>query len=430
MKKLLLTILGVVIISVSSFSFKYDYPLKNPYTATILGSSMLMAKGVPDKVPMEQYKINIPPFKSPPENLWYEDGFKFSFSPQKKKAPLIFILSGTGAQYDSVRTKLFQRIFYGAGYHVITVSSAFSTNFITTVSNSKMPGMLLHDGLDIYRAMEYMYDTVKDKAEVDELYLMGYSMGATHAAVVSYIDESEGVFDFKRVFMVNPSVNVYTSAMRLDNMLIDNIGNNKKNIGVLVDRVIHKAVKAAQKTQGLDVNLDEENLYKLFEKEKLSDTDMKALIGLVFRFISVDINYTTDLLNNMHVYVREPVYKFTNMFKYYEIINFASFKDYLDKLAYPYYKKIIGNSMTMNRLIKTTDLAQFSDYLKNSKKIAAVTNVDDFILTENNREFLMETMGDRFLLYPYGGHCGNMFYEGNIKTMLKFLHEGVLKYEN
>ncbi|MBC2856717.1 serine/threonine protein kinase [Cetobacterium sp. 2A] len=421
MIKLFLLFFTTVMINI--YGSEYNYPFKNPYKATILGSSMLMTDGVPETVPTKKYKIKIPPFETPPSNLWYEQGYEFAVSAQKKKAPLIFILSGTGAKYDSTRTKLFQRILYGAGYHVITVSSAFSTNFITTVSSSKMPGMLLQDSLDVYRALENMYKTVQNDIEVSDFYLMGYSMGASHSAVVSYIDESVKTFNFKRVFMVNPAVNLSVSANILDDMLNKNIGDNKENIGILVDRVIYKALK---KSNGSSVSLNEETLYKLFEKEHLSNKDMQALIGLAFRLISVDINYVTDLLNNTKVYVKEPVGKFTNMFPYFQIVNFASFNDYLTKLAFPYYRNIIGTSMTMEKLLATSDLEQFKFYLKNSKKIAVVTNVDDFILTENNRKFLKDTFGNRFLMYPKGGHCGNMFYSENVKVMLKFLEEGTL----
>ncbi|MEG0398465.1 MAG: serine/threonine protein kinase, partial [Cetobacterium sp.] len=130
--------------------------------------------------------------------------------------------------------------------------------------------------------------------------------------------------------------------------------------------------------------------------------------------------------NNTKVYVKEPVGKFTNMFPYFQIVNFASFNDYLTKLAFPYYRNIIGTSMTMEKLLATSDLEQFKFYLKNSKKIAVVTNVDDFILTENNRKFLKDTFGNRVLMYPKGGHCGNMFYSENVKIMLEFLEEGTL----
>ena len=51
-------------------------------------------------------------------------------------------------------------------------------------------------------------------------------------------------------------------------------------------------------------------------------------------------------------------------------------------------------------------------------------------LNENDIIFLKDVFKDRLVVYPRGGHCGNMFYKENVDVMLKFVNEGVLKYEN
>ena len=56
--------------------------------------------------------------------------------------------------------------------------------------------------------------------------------------------------------------------------------------------------------------------------------------------------------------------------------------------------------------------------------------MDELILNENDMSFLKDVFKDRLVVYPKGGHCGNMFYKENVDVMLKFVNEGVLKYEN
>ena len=51
-------------------------------------------------------------------------------------------------------------------------------NFIINASTSKMPGVLMEDSKDIYRVMNKSYEKVKDKVEVTDFYLMGYSLGS------------------------------------------------------------------------------------------------------------------------------------------------------------------------------------------------------------------------------------------------------------
>ena len=110
-------------------------------------------------------------------------------------------------------------------------------------------------------------------------------------------------------------------------------------------------------------------------------------------------------------------------------VNFANFEDYVNKLGYPYYKKINPN-FNLEDLKREASLRVIEDYLKNSKKIAAVTNADELILSQDDFEYLKEVFKDRLVIYPKGGHCGNMFYKENVDVMLNFINEGVLKYEN
>ncbi|MGL5578490.1 MAG: serine/threonine protein kinase, partial [Fusobacteriaceae bacterium] len=70
------------------------------------------------------------------------------------------------------------------------------------------------------------------------------------------------------------------------------------------------------------------------------------------------------------------------------------------------------------------------DYLRNSKKIAVVTNADDLILDKEDLNYLKSVFGERIIIFPKGGHSGNMYYGPNVKTMLDYLENGVLNYEN
>ncbi|WP_297488087.1 serine/threonine protein kinase, partial [uncultured Cetobacterium sp.] len=340
MKKIILLLL--LLFGINCFA-QYDFPMKNPYVATILGSSKIMTKGVPKKIPTEEFKIIIDKNREIPANLWYEKGFKFSLNKQKKKAPLIFVLSGTGGAYNSTKTQNFAKILYNAGYNVVSVSSAFNNNFILNVSNSKVPGVLLQDGLDLYKAMESMLNTIKkdEKIEITDIYLTGYSMGATHSAVVSYLDSKYKKFNFKRVFLINPSINLYYSATALDGMLINNI-NNRGDIGDLVQTAVEKL---KNNISASDLKISEESIYSIFEKHELTNKEMQSLIGLAFNLVSIDINYLVDQLNNTHVYSNTEPGKFSNMYPYFKSINFATFSDYLENLAYPYYAQVLGGNL-------------------------------------------------------------------------------------
>ena len=427
MKKLLSKVVLFLILSLTAFS--YNFPIDDPYSATIIGSATMMTPGVSENIPLKVYEIQIKDKKDIPDVFWYASKFKFSFSKQKnKKAPLIFVLAGTGSDYNATRVKFMQRIFHDAGYHTIAISSQMSQQFMISASSNSVPGLLLEDNKDIYKAMKLAYNKIKDQVEVTDFYIMGYSLGGSNAAVLSYIDEKEKVFNFKRVFMVNPPVDLYNSAVKLDKYLDDYTGGKTEGIEKLLNTTLAK-VKGGLTSEYANIGAD--TIYNIVKGDILSDAEKKAYIGLAFRLTSTDLNFISDFMTRSHVYTKNPekVDKYTNMKEYFKAVNFATFEDYVNKIGFPYYKKH-NKDYSIEALKREASLKVIEDYLRTSPKIAAVTNADELILNEKDFVFLKDVFKDRLVIYPKGGHCGNMFYKENVDVMLKFLNEGVLKYEN
>ena len=427
MKKLLKKIVLFLILSLTAFS--YNFPIDDPYSATIIGSASMMTEGVSENIPLKVYEIQIKDKKDIPDVFWYASKFKFSFSKQKnKKAPLIFVLAGTGSDYSTTRVKFMQRIFHDAGYHTIAISSQMSQQFMISASSNSVPGLLLEDNKDIYKAMKLAYNKIKDQVDVTDFYIMGYSLGGSNAAVLSYIDEKEKAFNFKRVFMVNPPVNLYDSAVKLDKYLDDYTGGKSAGIEKLLNTTLAK-VKSGLTSEYANIGAD--TIYNIVKGDILSDAEKKAYIGLAFRLASTDLNFISDFITKSHIYTKNPekVNKFTNMKEYFKAVNFATFGDYVNKIGFPYYKKY-DKDLTIEDLKREASLKVIEDYLRTSSKIAAVTNADELILNDKDFVFLKDVFKDRLVIYPKGGHCGNMFYKETVDVMLKFINEGVLKYEN
>ena len=427
MKKLLNKIVLFLILSLTAFS--YNFPIDDPYSATIIGSATMMTPGVSENIPLKVYEIQIKDKKEIPDVFWYASKFKFSFSKQmNKKAPLIFVLAGTGSDYSAIRVKFMQRIFHDAGYHTIAISSQMSQQFMISASTNAIPGMLIRDNEDIYKAMKLAYNKIKDQVDVTDFYIMGYSLGGANAAVLSYIDEKEKAFNFKRVFMVNPPVELYDSAVKLDKYLDDYTGGKSAGIERLLNTTLAR-VKGGLTSEYANIGAD--TIYEIVKGDILSDTEKKAYIGLAFRLTSTDLNFISDFITKSHIYTKNPekVDKFTNMKEYFKAVNFATFEDYVNKIGFPYYKKY-NKDFTIEDLKREASLRVIEDYLRTSPKIAAVTNADELILNEKDIDYLKDVFKDRLIIYPKGGHCGNMFYKENVDVMLKFINEGVLKYEN
>ena len=61
---------------------------------------------------------------------------------QKGKAPLIFVIAGTGAGFNSDKMLDLQSIFYRAGFHVVSISSPTPANFAKVRENIIKSGRL------------------------------------------------------------------------------------------------------------------------------------------------------------------------------------------------------------------------------------------------------------------------------------------------
>lgn len=427
MKKIIITLLFLLsLISYGETKIEemyQKYPFSNPFDATIVGSSMLMIDGVSKDIPVENYEMESAKKEEIPGNLWHQKNFRFSLVKQKGRAPLIFLLAGTGSDYDSNRMKLFQRILYDAGFHVISISSQMTVNFITSASQNHVPGVLKEDTKDMYEIMKRAYESVKDKVEVSEFSLMGYSLGATNAVFISQIDDKEKIFQFQKVFMINPAVDLYSSARKLDFYLNRVAKSDFPHMEHFLEGLLMKIKESTNEYSNVNV----QNVYESFQNAELSDEAKGSLVGFAFRINAIDLNYVTDLLSKSGVYTKldEKVGKFSPMLKYFARIKFGDFETYVNEVALPYYKKKLGDNFSKERLIEASSLHGVAEYLKNTPKIVAVTNADELILNPEDLQFLKNTMGNRLLVYPRGGHCGNMFYAPNVEIMLHYLKDGV-----
>ena len=97
----------------------YDYPFKDPYVATIIGTPEELQPKLPEKIDYELLSLKVFPDRSPPDIFWYQRDFRYSLTYQKGEAPLIFVIAGTGSVFYSSSMIFLQKVFYEAGFHVI-----------------------------------------------------------------------------------------------------------------------------------------------------------------------------------------------------------------------------------------------------------------------------------------------------------------------
>ena len=406
----------------------YGFPISNPFEATITSTPQPQQPAVltNDEISQSDYSLVMQPerVKNLSNDFWNVKELKYRLAEQDGPAPLIFIIAGTGARYDDSKPEFLKKLFYGAGYHVVQISSPTSYDFIISGSTSATPGISQADAEDLYRVMEAISDQHKD-LEVTHYDITGYSLGALNAAFVSKLDEERKRFNFKRVLLLNPPVNLYTSVSNLDSLVNVKIpGVNSKYS--FLDELTDKLTKYFKEKGRISV--EDATAYKFQEsKERLSNEQMAMLIGSAFRSSSADINFASDFINKrglitpLETIARLDTESSVNidLIPIYRKSLDCNFVCYMNQQVLPYWKGLNPEG-DMQQLVHDTGLVAIQDYLKSSPKIAVFHNADDIILGPGDLGFLRNTFGDRLTVYPLGGHCGNINYSVNTDAMLEF----------
>lgn len=440
----LLTPLCFVLSSLCALSFNalakpisadYQFPLTNAFEATIAGTPSIFRPQLPDDADIKQrdYSLRLRPERefTLPSNFWPVKTFRYRLAKQAGPAPLIFIVAGTGAHYSSSTMEYLKKLFYGAGFHVAQISSPTAYDFMVGASPYATPGYSPQDARDLYSVMQAIKKQ-QDNLEVTEWHLTGYSLGGLQAAFVSHLDEKEQAFNFKRVLLLNPPVNLYASIKNLSNLVNTQVvGSNDHR--TFYELLMDKLTRYFNQKGHFDFNeavlFDFQN-----SKQKLSDNQLAMLIGSAFRFASADINFTSDLINRRGIITpaQQKINDGTSLTPFFKRALLCDFDCYIEQQLLPFWKvhfkqkKLALDSPTaedFESLSQASSLYALEDYLSATNKIGVMHNADDIILGTGDLGFLKEHFAERLTLYPYGGHLGNLDYRDNGADILEFFHE-------
>ncbi|KPY35138.1 putative serine protein kinase PrkA [Pseudomonas syringae pv. papulans] len=423
----LATVIGGLCLSASALatnvdSATYGYPLTNPFEATIATTPPDLRPDLPDDEDIDQdvYTLNLHPERefTLPDNFWAVKKLHYRLAKQDHAAPLIFLIAGTGAPYNSTINEFLKKLYYGAGYHVVQLSSPTSYDFMSSASRFATPGVSTDDAEDIYRVMQAIR-AQQAQLPVTDYYLTGYSLGALNAAFVSKLDETRRSFNFKKVLLLNPPVNLYTSISNLDKLVQTNV-KGINNTTTFYELVLAKLTRYFRQKGYIDLN---DALLFDFQQSKqhLTNEQMAMLIGTSFRFSSADIAFTSDLINRRGLITppKFPITEGTSLTPFLKRALQCDFDCYLTEQVIPMWRaRTDGGSLL--QLVDQVSLYALKDYLHSNTKIAVMHNADDVILGSGDLGFLRKTFGDRLTVYPYGGHCGNLNYRVNTDAMLEF----------
>ncbi len=400
----------------------YDYPISDPYLATIMGTPPEFRVPLPLTVRVKELSIEPQGDRPIPHVFWYHNRLRYALAYQKGPAPLIFLIAGTGGDHNGTRMLLLQRIFFHRGFHVISLPSPTHPNFIVTSSTTGVPGDLEDDSRDLYDVMKRIWQDVQKRIEVTDFYLTGYSLGAAESAFIAQLDEQEACFNFKKVLMINPPVSLFNSVTILDNLLESNIPGGPDNFNAFYDTMMAKFADIYKTMDQVD--FDDDFLYAVMKQYQATQEELAALIGLAFRFFLTNMIFTSDVATHAGFIVpkNRELSPYGSLTDYFKACMRTTFVDYFNNFSFPYFRAQ-EPELTRDELVYRSSLNSIENYLRASSKIGLVTNEDDPIYAPGEVDFLRQVFGSRARIYPRGGHCGNMAHRDNVEYMVNFFSE-------
>ncbi|EPJ55871.1 MAG: hypothetical protein OFPI_02510 [Osedax symbiont Rs2] len=420
MKRILLYILPLMLSNLCYATGEYGYPIDDPIVATVVGTPKDDAAALAKDIPRSEKSIAI--FANRPVKKFFPiNTLNYTLISQAHKAPLIFSIAGTGASHRSAKMQLLEKVFYRAGFHVVSLPSPTYANFIVNASSTQVPGHLVQDSKDLYFVMERIRQQLSSQLKISNYYLTGYSLGGAQAAFVAKLDTQKQTFNFKKVLLINPPVSLFNSVSILDDLLTDNISGGVQGFNTFFDELMQDFSKIYQNSEHIDFN--DNFLYRIYQdNNKKIDTDrLAALIGISFRLSSANMIFTSDIATNAGYILpkNHQLHPTESTTGYFKVASRISFSDYFTERFYPFYRSI-NPGITQEDLKFSTSLSSIEHYLHTAKNIAVVHNEDDIILAPGDIDFFRNTFGSRAYIYPKGGHLGNMGYSENIEFMLNY----------
>jgi pimeloyl-ACP methyl ester carboxylesterase len=400
-------------------AFAYDYPITDPFLATVVGTPPQYRADVPKRIPLRVRRLPAEPGRQIPNVLWYGTRLEYSYARQKGPAPLIYLIAGTGATHYSGKNAILMRAFYGAGFNVIGITSPSHPSFVIAASKTKVPGHLRNDAEDIYRVMQQIRSEIGDRMKVTSTFLSGYSLGGAHAAYVAKLDEERGAFGFEKVLLVNPPLNLYNSISLLDRML-ENIPGGVDNFHLFFANVV-KRVGAVYK-ESTSVQFSPELVYQAFEENPPLDEELAAVIGVAFRISSSSMVFTSDLMTD-YGFIKPDnmtLRKNTPMSPFLMVGARVGFTDYYHEYFWPFYR---DEASSRQAFAREQSLIPLGEWLAGAKHIAVVHNQDDIILETDEIDYFPAIFGERAEIYPHGGHMGNLQQHETLGHILGYFQQ-------
>ena len=392
----------------------YQYPYRDPYLATMTIAA-LNATGVTPGLPRQTLHVPVLPGRNNIPSLEGRGDVSISLYRQNRPAPLMFLLCGIGSNpYFGLGT-YFASLFHHEGFHVVILPSPMTWNFALAASRSGAPGYAPADARDLYEVMLKTLAMLESRyrLQITGTYFMGASLGALEGAYLSVIDADQGKIGISRFLLINPPLDVSRAIKTLDEWaaLQNTFGTERAK--ALQGKAL--SIIEASSTGQDDDTIGVERAARQFSS--FSPEELQFLIGKYAETMLPELVYVTQILRGQS----KPAGNRELVDVRLEEAKSFTLTDYSEKIALPSWTSATADlEADLETVSRRSSLMSIVDRLRTNPRVEIMHNADDILTDPASIAELKQIMGAQMIVYPLGGHLGNLWYRDNKEDILRF----------
>jgi ABC-type transporter lipoprotein component MlaA/pimeloyl-ACP methyl ester carboxylesterase len=333
---------------------------------------------------------------------------------------VIFVLGGLGAHRNALMVQAVGEIIHEAGFTAVAVSTPFNWEFIDRAATTAVPGYTPVDAGEVNRALAAVWADLqrREDGRYRQAVLVGLSLGGLQAlhiaaeSMESIEPDREGIAapespPYSLFVALSPPVDPVFALGQLDAFFEAPLVWSEEERGRRMREAMFKAAALAERGVADLPGLP------------FDEAESEFLIGLGYRYLLRNTIFATHRREDLGV-LRNP-YRWSRREALYDEIAGYGFADYMEKLVMPYTERQIGAGRRQEELVEAAGLRGLEPALSGNRRVWAVVNQNDFVSGDADLAWLRRVLGPRLILFPDGGHLGNLHREEVQAALVRML---------
>ncbi len=344
------------------------------------------------------------------------------------KAPLVVLLPGIGGHYTNATAEAIAELLNRHGYAVLLLSNVYCFDFYGSRLTGKLPGYTPDDAESLRQTVSaILTDLAKNvreskRFEPETLSMAGYSMGGLHALHIASMEEKKPILNLHKVVAINPPADLVYALTEVDRARLAAKGLSRDEVVQFYSDAFAKTMlastvwkswqntpKAPQKTT--EWRLAELPLAVTMDyRTRLAMQQSQILAATSFGFVLREVMMVACRDKRLGGLENKFNYKWNERTAFYLKVDSMGFTGYLNELVLPICRENLKRKdATIQELAHITGLRGIEPTLRNNRKVSILHNLNDFLISDRDRRYLDEVMGDRITWFDQGGHLGNLY---------------------